>query len=131
MAPLFQAPVDIKKTKGPDNEFGPPLITSESHHRDELIMANMYGLEMLHHQNGCRVSTEEQLGQVERKYPLNAHAKALLGIGPEFHEHVDDDIPTNEDRLRTGSNVDSDSDTEEVDHAQVGDEAEGRDAMED
>ncbi|KAG5599442.1 hypothetical protein H5410_030812 [Solanum commersonii] len=62
IAPLFRAPVDIKKKKGSDNELGPPLTTSERHHRDELIMACMYGPEMLFHQNGWRVSTEEKLG---------------------------------------------------------------------
>lgn len=68
-------------------------------------MARMYGLEILRHQNGCLASTDVQLGDVERRYPLNAHAKALLGIGLEFHEPVDDDIPTDEDRQRTGSDV--------------------------
>uniref|UniRef100_M1DMR7 Uncharacterized protein n=1 Tax=Solanum tuberosum TaxID=4113 RepID=M1DMR7_SOLTU len=131
MAPLFPVLVDITKTKGSDNEFGPPLTTTERHRRDELIMARMYGLEMLRHQNGCRASTVEQLGKVERRYPLNMHAKALLGISPEFHEHADDDISIDEDRLRTCSDVDSDSDTEEVDPAQAGDEVEGGDTMED
>ncbi|KAH0672406.1 hypothetical protein KY290_024647 [Solanum tuberosum] len=112
MAPLFPAPVDITRKKGPDTEFGPTLTTVERHMRDELIMARMYGLEMLHHQNGCLASTDMQLGDVERRYPLNAHAKALLGISPEFCEPVDNDIPTNEERLHTSSDVESDSDEE-------------------
>ncbi|KAG5605137.1 hypothetical protein H5410_026629 [Solanum commersonii] len=97
MAPLFPAPVDITRTKGPDTEFVPTFTTAERHRRDELIMARMYGLEILCHQNGCLASTNMQLGDVERRYPLNAHAKALLGIGPEFHEPVDNDISTNEE----------------------------------
>ncbi|KAG5610976.1 hypothetical protein H5410_022257 [Solanum commersonii] len=52
MTPLFSTPVDITRTKGPDTEFGPTLATVERHRRDELIMARMYGLEMLRHQNG-------------------------------------------------------------------------------
>uniref|UniRef100_M1DKP2 Uncharacterized protein n=1 Tax=Solanum tuberosum TaxID=4113 RepID=M1DKP2_SOLTU len=52
MTPLFPALVDITRTKGPDTEFGPTLTTAEHHMRDELIMARMYGLEMLRHQNG-------------------------------------------------------------------------------
>uniref|UniRef100_M1DCP2 Putative plant transposon protein domain-containing protein n=1 Tax=Solanum tuberosum TaxID=4113 RepID=M1DCP2_SOLTU len=130
MAPLFLAPVDITKTKGPDNEFGPTLTTAEHHRRDELIMARMYGLEMLHHLNGCRASSDVQLGEVERRYPLNAHAKSLLGIGLAFHEPMDDDIPTDDDRLHTGSDVDFDSETEEVDTALAGDEGDGGDATE-
>ncbi|KAG5599415.1 hypothetical protein H5410_030785 [Solanum commersonii] len=114
MSPLFPTLVDITNTKGPDND----QIC------DDLIMAQMYGLEMLHHQNGYRASTDEQLGQVERWYPLNSYVKSLLGIGPEFHEPVDDDdIPTDEDRLRTGSVVNSDSEIEKVDPTQAGIEA--------
>jgi len=101
MAPLFPTPVDSTRTKGPDTEFGPTLTTAERHRRDELIMARMYGLEMLRHQNGWQASTDEQLGDIERRYPLNAHVKALLGIGPAFHEPVDDDIPTDKERLHT------------------------------
>uniref|UniRef100_M1DBL6 Putative plant transposon protein domain-containing protein n=1 Tax=Solanum tuberosum TaxID=4113 RepID=M1DBL6_SOLTU len=130
MAPLFAAPMDITRTKGPDTKFGPTLTTAEHHMRDELIMARMYGLEMLRHQNGCLASTDIQLGDVERRYPLNAHAKTLLGIGPEFRDPIDDDIPIVEEHLRTSSDVEFDSD-EEVDPAQAGDEAEGGDAMED
>uniref|UniRef100_M1DXZ7 Uncharacterized protein n=1 Tax=Solanum tuberosum TaxID=4113 RepID=M1DXZ7_SOLTU len=98
MAPLFAALVDITRTKGPDTEFGQTLTTIERHRRDELIMARIYGLEMLRHQNGCRASTDMHLGDVERRYPLNDYAKALLGIGPEFRESVDNDILTDEER---------------------------------
>ncbi|KAG5610826.1 hypothetical protein H5410_022107 [Solanum commersonii] len=98
MAPLFPALVDITRTKGIDTEFRPIPTTNDRHRRDELIMARMYGLEMLRHQNGCLVSTYMQLGDVERRYMLNAHDKALLGIGFVFREPVDDDISTDEDR---------------------------------
>ncbi|KAG5580099.1 hypothetical protein H5410_050726 [Solanum commersonii] len=121
MAPLFPAPMDITRTKGPNTEFGPILTTVERHRRDELIMARIYGLEMLRHQNGCLASTDIQLGYIERPYPLNAHTKALLVICPEFREPVDGDIPTNEDCLHTSSNVESES-TEEVYLTQVKDE---------
>ncbi|KAG5620757.1 hypothetical protein H5410_005975 [Solanum commersonii] len=130
MAPLFLAPLDITRTNGPDPEFAPTLTTAERHRRDELIMARMYDLEMFRHQNGCLASTDMHLGDVERRYPLNAHAKVLLGIGPEFREPVNDDISTVEERFHTSSNVKSDFD-KEVDPTQVGDEAEGDDAMED
>ncbi|KAG5585359.1 hypothetical protein H5410_045793 [Solanum commersonii] len=85
---------------------------------------------MLHHQNGCLVSTDMQLGEVERRYPLNDHAKALLGIDLEFREPVDNDILTDEERLRTNSYVDFGS-KEEIDPTQANDEANGGDAMED
>ncbi|KAG5581027.1 hypothetical protein H5410_051654 [Solanum commersonii] len=71
-----------------------------------------------------------QLGDVERCYSRNTHAKSLHGIGPEFCESIDDVIPINEERLRTSSDVESDS-NEEVDLDQAGDEAEGGDVMED
>uniref|UniRef100_M1DG54 Putative plant transposon protein domain-containing protein n=1 Tax=Solanum tuberosum TaxID=4113 RepID=M1DG54_SOLTU len=130
MAPLCPAPVDITRTKGPDTEFGPTLTTVECHRRDELVMARMYGLEMLRHQNGCHASTDLQLGEVARRYPLNDHVKALLGIGPAFCEPIDNDIPTDEEHAHPSSDVDSDSE-EEIDPVQAGDEAKGGDAMED
>ncbi|KAK4727005.1 hypothetical protein R3W88_031922 [Solanum pinnatisectum] len=105
-------------------DYMAPLYPAPCHMRDELITAKMYGLEMLHHQNSCHTSTDMQLGEVERCYPLNNHAKALLGIGPAFHEPIDNDIPTDEERAHTSSNVDFDS-KEEIDPAQAGDEAEG------
>uniref|UniRef100_M1DMQ3 Putative plant transposon protein domain-containing protein n=1 Tax=Solanum tuberosum TaxID=4113 RepID=M1DMQ3_SOLTU len=132
MAPLYPAPVDITHTKGTDTDFGPTLTTVERHKRDELIMARMYGLEMLRHKTGGRPSTDLEIGEVNRRYLLNDHAKALLGIGPEFREPTENDIPTDEENLRTGSDVESDSD-EEIDPIQVEAEAEadGGDIMED
>ncbi|KAH0753487.1 hypothetical protein KY285_006635 [Solanum tuberosum] len=121
---MCSRPMDIMRIKEPDTEFGLTLTTAERHRRDALLMARMYGVERLRHQNGCLVSTDMQLGDVEMRYPLNAHAKALLGIGPAFRESVDDDISTDEERLRTSLDVESDSD-EEVDPAHAGDEAEG------
>ncbi|KAG5605960.1 hypothetical protein H5410_027452 [Solanum commersonii] len=64
-------------------------------------------------------STDMHLGEVERRYPLNGHAKALLGIGPKFRESVNNDIPTDEENVRTSSDVESDLD-EEVDLDQAG-----------
>ncbi|KAG5620418.1 hypothetical protein H5410_005636 [Solanum commersonii] len=123
MTPLYPTSVDITRTKGTDTKFGPTLTTVERHRRDELIMARMYGLEMLCHQNGCHASTDMQLGEVGRRYPLNDHAKALLGIGPEFRKSIDNDIPTDEKHACTSSDVDFDSE-EKIDPAQAGDKAE-------
>uniref|UniRef100_M1DTB3 Uncharacterized protein n=1 Tax=Solanum tuberosum TaxID=4113 RepID=M1DTB3_SOLTU len=74
--------------------------------------------------------TRDKLGEVARLYPLNDHGKTLLGIGPEFRESVDNDIPTDEENVLTSSDVESDSE-EEVDPDQAGDEAVGGDMMED
>ncbi|KAG5604798.1 hypothetical protein H5410_026290 [Solanum commersonii] len=105
MAPLYPTPVDITRSKGPDIDFGPTIITVERHRRDELIMARMH-------------------------YFLNDHAKALLGISPEFREPIENDIPTDEENLRTWSDVDSVSE-KEMDPAHMGYEVDGDDAMED
>ncbi|KAH0712429.1 hypothetical protein KY289_008388 [Solanum tuberosum] len=115
MAPLFTTPLDITKTKGPENMHGPTLTTAERNRRDEMIMARMFGLEMLRHRNGCRASTQEQLDEVATKYPLNEQAEALLGLGRAFIEPVWDDVPTDEDKRRTMSDSESDSEADEVD----------------
>ncbi|KAH0686462.1 hypothetical protein KY284_017015 [Solanum tuberosum] len=105
MAPLYPASVDITRTKGPDTNFGPILTTAERHRRDELIMFRM-------------------------RYLLNYQAKALLGISPEFRELTENDILTDEENLRTGSDVESDSD-EDIDPIQAEAEANGGDITED
>uniref|UniRef100_M1DWS8 Uncharacterized protein n=1 Tax=Solanum tuberosum TaxID=4113 RepID=M1DWS8_SOLTU len=130
MDPLYPTSVDITRTKRPDSKFGLTLTIVERHMRDELIMEMMYVLEMLRHQNGFHASTDMQFGEVAKRYPLNDHAKALLGIGPEYRKSIVNDIPRDEEHAHTSSDVDSDSE-EEIDPAQAGDEAEGGDAMED
>lgn len=65
--------------------------------------------------------------EVHRCYPLNTHVKALLGIGSEFTEPFDDDFPTDEDNLRTGSDVAFDSE-DEIDPPQAGDGSGDNDA---
>uniref|UniRef100_M1DK78 Putative plant transposon protein domain-containing protein n=1 Tax=Solanum tuberosum TaxID=4113 RepID=M1DK78_SOLTU len=130
MAPLYPAPVEISHTKGPDTDFGPTLTTAERHKRDELIMARMYGLEMLWHKTGGRPSTDLEIGEVNRRYLLNDHAKALLGIGPDFWETTENDISTDKENLRTDLDMESYLD-EEIDPMQAGAEANGGDIMED
>ncbi|KAK4724170.1 hypothetical protein R3W88_026949 [Solanum pinnatisectum] len=103
MAPLFTTPLHVTKTKGPKNFHGPTLTTTECSRRDDLITTHMFGLEMLFHRNGCRVSTQEQLDEIARMYPLNEHDDALLGLGPAFLEPIWVDVPTDEDKRRTMS----------------------------
>lgn len=70
-------------------------------------MTRTFGLEMLRHTTGGRPSTNWEIGEMHMRYPLNHHAKALPGIGFEFREPIENDIPTVEENLRTSSNVDS------------------------
>lgn len=91
-------------------------------------MACMYGLEMLRHPNGCLASSNVQQGEIERDYTQNAHIEDLIGVGRTFHQPVSYDIPTDEDRLHTSSDVESNS-NEEVDPVQACDESERVDAI--
>ncbi|KAG5577163.1 hypothetical protein H5410_057297 [Solanum commersonii] len=70
------------------------------------------------------------LGEVEKHYPLNGHARGLLGIGPKFREPIENDISTNEENMRTSLDMGSDS-KEEIDPAHADEEVDGGDAMED
>lgn len=47
---FFRGPYVATHIKGPDMSLGSVLTTVERAYRDELIMACMYGLEMLRHQ---------------------------------------------------------------------------------
>ncbi|KAH0695893.1 hypothetical protein KY289_013375 [Solanum tuberosum] len=114
IAPLFTTPLDVTKTKGPKNAHGATLTTTERNKRDDLIMAHMYGLEMLRHKNGCQAFAEEQLSDIEQRYPLNEHAKVVLGLGPEILEPIWDDVPTDKDKMRTMSDIESNFEKEEA-----------------
>lgn len=50
---------------------------------------------------------------IEYKYPLNEHTKVVLRLGPNLFEPTYDDIPTNGDKLHTGSDVDSNLEDED------------------
>ncbi|KAG5594519.1 hypothetical protein H5410_035751 [Solanum commersonii] len=113
--------------KGQNRRFGVKAVTKEGKETRIWLKFVMNCLILALHYT---VISRDKLGDVERRYLLNDHAKVLLGILPEFHKPIDNDIPTDEERLRTSSDVESDSD-EEIDHAQAGDKAEGGDAMED
>jgi hypothetical protein len=108
MPPLPSTLYDVTNIKAPDYTHGPVLTTQERAKRDDMITARMFGLEMLRHRTGGRPSTDEELREVERRYPLNEHAMAVLGLGPDFYEPTYDDVPTDEDKRRTGSDVESD-----------------------
>lgn len=69
----------------------------------------MYEQRMLWHKTGGCPSTPKELQEVDAPYPLNAHANAVLGIGPQFIKPLEDDIPTDPDEVRAGL------DTEEED----------------
>lgn len=122
--------MDITCTKREDTDLGPILITIEGHRRDDLIMAKMYVLKMLRHTTGGRPSTDWEIWEVHMRYPLSHHDNALLGIGREFWEPINIDIPTDEKNLHTGSNVDSYSE-EEIDLTMTGGGADGNESMED
>ncbi|KAH0685764.1 hypothetical protein KY284_016317 [Solanum tuberosum] len=98
MAPLLTTPLDVTKTKEPENMYGLILTTIERNIRDDMITARMFGFEMLRHRNGCRASSQEQLDKIAKKYPLNEPDEALLGLGTAFLEPVWDDVPTDEDK---------------------------------
>uniref|UniRef100_M1DHE4 Uncharacterized protein n=1 Tax=Solanum tuberosum TaxID=4113 RepID=M1DHE4_SOLTU len=70
------------------------------------------------------------LMEVNMRYLLKDHAKALLDIGPEFRKPTENDIPTDEENLRTGSDVEFNS-NEEIDPIQAEAEADGGDIIED
>lgn len=61
ITPIFRPPNVSTNSKGPDISVGLVLTTTERCHHDELIMAHIYGLEMLRYQIGDRLSTLEEL----------------------------------------------------------------------
>lgn len=108
MAPVYSTlvAVDITRIKGPETDLGPTFTTIERHRRYEFIMARMYGLEMLRHNTSGQPSNVVEVREINILYPLNAHIGALFGIGPEFRDTTEDDIPTDKENLHIGLYVD-------------------------
>lgn len=130
MATLIPGSVDVTKTMGSETIHRQTLTTVERNRKNEMIIAHMYELQMLRHRNWCRVSTWNQFEKVEHRYTLNEHNKVVLRLGPNFYEPTDDYIPTDEEKLHTVSNIDTNSE-EEVEQPLALEEARGDDDMED
>lgn len=80
--PRIEAPYNVTNINRLDESKGHVLTTVERNHRDKPIIGYMFGLEMLCHKIGGRPSTQQEINEVEARYPLNAHANAVLGISP-------------------------------------------------
>lgn len=104
---LIADPYVVMNTREPDLQLGPILTTAERYRCDEMITATMYGLQMLSLQTGSRSATQAELDEVERRYSLNEHARALLGFSPQYFEPLDDVVPTDVEHQRVGSDVES------------------------
>lgn len=91
--------------KEPDMFVGPVLTTGERTHRVELIMGQMYRLEMLHHRRSGRPSTQQEIDKFEAQHILNTYANAVLKIDPQFFEPVKDDVSTNPEDAREASDM--------------------------
>lgn len=68
----------------------------------------MYRLEMLHHQIGGRPSTLVELDEVEARVPLSDNSNVILGIGPQFFEPVENDVPMDPKDAQVASEMDKD-----------------------
>lgn len=102
--------------------LGTMVTIVERAHRDELIMAYIFGLEMLHHKKGGRPFTHHELDDVEAWYLLNAYANVVFGINPQFLEPVENDMPM--DPEDTWDALDIDEDKIEIDKPPVNVEGE-------
>lgn len=77
-------PYSVTNIKESNISFSSTMTSQERAHRDDLIMGQMYRLEILCYWTRRCSSTDVELYQMELQYPLNNHAKAVMGIGPEI-----------------------------------------------
>ena len=107
--------VDLTKIKDPETGQGINLTTAERHARDESFFRHLYGMTRFTMMNGGRVPTDAELRQLDYDYPLNEHARAMCGVGVNFEEPLDDDVPTDDDHQLLDSDVEDNSDDEDSD----------------
>ncbi|KAF3631413.1 hypothetical protein FXO37_27975 [Capsicum annuum] len=65
--------------------------------------------------NGGRVLTDVELRQLYYDYPLNEHARAMCGVGVNFEEPLDEDVPIDDDHQLLDSDVEDNSNDEDSD----------------
>lgn len=107
------SPCIVSAVQGLEPGAPPTLTIVERACRDELVMACMFEMQSLMLRDHGRLITPEEIANVEIQYPLNDHARAMLGIGPQFIEQLDDDISSDLEANK--------SDTEEEDEEEVDD----------
>lgn len=56
---------------------------------------------------------------MEVQYPVNDHARAMLGLGPQFVEPVNNDIPSNPDANKSYTEDDEPEDDEAEDDDKI------------
>ncbi|OIT04208.1 hypothetical protein A4A49_09583 [Nicotiana attenuata] len=72
------------------------LTGAERNARDDSFMAHLYGMMNLQLRIGGRPSTSEERTDLEQRYPLNAHAQQLVGVGEGFSLPADEDVNISE-----------------------------------
>lgn len=79
----------------------------------------MYGFTMLQLKIGGLPATQEEVHVVELDYPLGRYTRTMLRIGPKFDKPLDDDVPTDEERLM-GYSDDESKEGEQSDNGNSG-----------
>ncbi|OIT06023.1 hypothetical protein A4A49_28320 [Nicotiana attenuata] len=72
------------------------LTGAEHNVRDDSFMAHLYEMMDLQLRIGGRLATFEERTDLELRYPLNAYAQQLVGVGEGFRLHADEDVNTPE-----------------------------------
>ncbi|OIT34401.1 hypothetical protein A4A49_12394 [Nicotiana attenuata] len=77
------------------DEAGTPSLTcAERNACDDSFMAHLYGMMDLQLRIGGRPATSEERTDLEQRYPLNAHAQQLVGVGEGYRLPADEDVNT-------------------------------------
>ncbi|OIT38081.1 hypothetical protein A4A49_04105 [Nicotiana attenuata] len=87
---------DITNLRLKDEAGTPSLTGAERNARDDSFMAHLYGMMDLQLRIGGRPATSEERTELEQRYPLNAHAQQLVGVGEEYILLADEDVNTPE-----------------------------------
>ncbi|OIT38965.1 hypothetical protein A4A49_28986 [Nicotiana attenuata] len=87
---------DITNLRLKDETVMPSLTGAERNTCDDSFMAHLYGMMGLQLRIGGWSATSEEMTELEHRYPLNAHAQQLVGLGDGYRLPDDEDINTPE-----------------------------------
>ncbi|OIT20478.1 hypothetical protein A4A49_40151 [Nicotiana attenuata] len=89
------------------------LTCAKRNARDDSFMAHFYGMMDLQLRIGGRPDTSEERNDLEQRYPLNAHAQQLVGVGEGYRLLADKDVNTPEQSDAEPMQSDSEGDVDD------------------
>ncbi|OIT40669.1 hypothetical protein A4A49_05613 [Nicotiana attenuata] len=124
--------MDLTNVRAKEENTTTSLTGAEHNAHDDSFMAHLYGMMDLQLRIGGRPTTMEKRTILEERFPLNAHAQQLVGLGDKYKLPADEDVNTpeqSEAEPEQSDDEDDDDEEEAQEEEWAASEAEGDDVV--